>query len=257
MKKDVALRLENVDLRFGSVEALRGVSLEIPHHARIALVGPSGSGKTSLLRLLGASILPTRGAVFHGEQDSSLLSVAELRRLRSRIAFIHQSLDLIPNLRVYQNVLMGRIAEFGALRTLKSSLRPSAQLQEEVFTILTRLGIAEKMFVRTDRLSGGQMQRVAIARALFQRPVLILADEPVSSVDPTRAQASIELLCELAKENDSALVLSLHNFNLAMQYFPRLVGLSHGKVLFDAAPADITEEQQTSLYTLETNELLI
>lgn len=252
----VALRLDEVGVRFGSTEALHNISLSIPARSLVALVGPSGAGKTTLLKVCGAALVPTSGRATLGEVSLNGASLSTIRALRSRVGFIHQRLDLVPNVRVIQNVLYGRFGEWGLARSCKNFLFPSQPLREEVFLHLERLGIPEKLFWRTDRLSGGQMQRVAIARALFQRPQILIADEPISSVDPSRARATIELLTQLAIEQGSTLLVSLHNFELAAEFFPRLIGVHQGRVLFDAAPQDIDREHLEKLYRIERHDLL-
>ncbi|MDH3592193.1 MAG: ATP-binding cassette domain-containing protein, partial [Planctomycetota bacterium] len=151
----------------------------------------------------------------------------------------------------YQNVVLGRLGNrsfFGAFRSL---LRPARDELEEMHRILERVGIPEKLYQRTDKLSGGQQQRVAIARALYQEPASLLADEPVSSVDPARARDTIGLLTSISAERNLTLCMSLHNLDLARQYFPRLIGLREGRVVFDKPAAEITDGEFEALYRLE------
>ena len=256
MKSNAVLQLENVSVSFGDTEALRDLSISVGESSMLALVGPSGAGKTTLLRLAGLALLPSSGVAYYQGCSTSALSIAELRQRRSKIGFIHQRLNMVPNLRVYQNVLLGKLGAKGLLYCGKQMLSASRTTLEEIYSILKRLGVEDKMYSRTDRLSGGQLQRVAIARALFQSPTVLLADEPVSSVDPARAEATIDLLVSLAKETNTSLLVSMHNYDLAAKHFSRLVGLKAGGVLFDAAPADVSPEMQSSLYSLESHELL-
>ena len=243
MKSNAVLQLEKVSVSFGDTEALRDLSL-------------GGAGKTTLLRLAGLALLPSSGTAYYQGRPTKDLSIAHLRQLRSEIGFIHQRLNMVPNLRVYQNVLLGKLGAKGLLFCGREMLFSSRKTLEEIYSLLKRLGIEDKMYSRTDRLSGGQLQRVAIARALFQSPTVILADEPVSSVDPARAEATVELLVSLARETKASLIVSMHNYELAAKHFSRLVGLKAGSVLFDAAPSDITPEMQSDLYSLESHELL-
>lgn len=251
-----AFALEGAGRRFGAVEALRATDLTIAKGERIALVGPSGSGKTTLLRLLNATVNPSEGSVALLGGTIADLSPRGLRELRSRIATIPQQLGLVPNLRVWQNVATGRIGSrgfFGGLRDL--FFLPKSALVE-IHSLLERVGIEDKLYARTCDLSGGQQQRVALARALFQKPQAILADEPVSSVDPARAASLVELLNDLAKENDLTLVMSLHNLALAREHFPRLVGLRAGRVEFDQDPASLDASVLEDLYRLNEKEML-
>jgi phosphonate transport system ATP-binding protein len=248
--------VEGATVRFGGLTALDSVSLEVAPGERVALVGPSGSGKTTLLRLLNGTLRPGDGRVSVDGTELAGLSGRALRGVRSRIGFIHQSLDLVPNLRVSQNVLSGMLGRLSMLGTVKTMLYPSRRLLARVHEILERVGIAEKLFERTDRLSGGQQQRVAIARALMQDPVALLADEPVASVDPARARDTVALLSELAERDGTTLVMSLHNLDLAREFFPRMVGLRRSRVLFDRPTAEIGEEEFRELYRLEREEML-
>lgn len=242
--------LDAVSVRFGDTFALDGVSLEIRPGEPVALVGPSGSGKTTLLRLLNGSLRPTAGRVSIDSRPIADQSPRELAAVQSRIGFVYQDLRLVPNLRVAQNVVAGRVGQQSLLQSLRSFLAPSKSTLERVFAILERVGIAEKIFERTDRLSGGQQQRVAVARALFQDPRALLADEPVSSVDPARAESTMELLTSVSRELGLTLVVSLHQLSLAQRYFPRLIGLRHGRVLFDRAPDRVAVSDLSALYEL-------
>ena len=245
-------KLEEATVRFGaSAVALESVSLSITRGDRVALVGPSGAGKTTLLRLLNAIIRPTSGRVTIEAQDISRLPLRSLRLLRAEIGFVHQDLSLVPNLRVIQNVLTGRLGHQSLMRSLASILFTRRAEAAEAHRILERVGIEEKLYERTDRLSGGEQQRVAIARALYQKPVALLADEPVASVDPARARDTVALLNDIAKEGALTLVMSLHNLELAREFFPRLIGLREGRVAFDAPTDEISDDQFRELYRIK------
>jgi len=238
------------------VVALRPLELRIARGERIALVGPSGAGKTTLLGLLNATVRPDEGTVrVHGD-DLAALGSRELRRHRSRIGVVSQHLGLVPNLRVSQNVVAGRLGRRSLAAAVRSMLLPHRRDLLAAHEILSRVGIPEKLFERTDRLSGGQQQRVAIARALFQEAEAILADEPVSSVDPARAADTIGLLAGLSQEREITLVASLHNVELARRFFPRIVGLRAGEVVFDGDPRKIREDEFARLYELAPGEIL-
>lgn len=231
---------------------LRDISLQIGAGQSVAFVGPSGAGKTTLLRLMAGAVFPDSGSVHL--DGRSFAEVAErgsaLRRMRAEVGFVHQDYALVPNLRVIQNVLAGgfsRRSFWGALRDL---VMPSRPAQEEVLALLDRLGIGDKLFQRVDTLSGGQQQRVALARALIQHPRVLLADEPVSSVDPTRARALLELMHSVAEERDLPLVVSLHDAELARALFGRMVGLRDGKVEFDLPADQVEPERLEALYAL-------
>ncbi len=248
-------RLARAGVSFHGRAALAGVDLEIRPGESLALVGPSGSGKTTLLRLLNAAVLPGTGRVEVDGRSLDGLAPAELRALRAHIGFVHQDLCLVPNVRVLANVLAGKLGQQGLLASLRTLLVPPRPEVEQVARILERVGIGEKLYQRTDSLSGGQRQRVALARALFQEPRALLADEPVSAVDPARARSMVELLAEVSRERGLTLVVSLHDIGLAREFFPRLVGLRGGRVLFDKPTAEVGTAELERLYSLEGLEL--
>lgn len=248
--------LDGATVRYGTLEAVSAVALSVEPGERVGLVGPSGAGKTTLLRLMGAAARPTAGRAHAFGQDIAALSPAELRGLRSRIATVPQHLALVPNLRVIRNVLLGRLGRQSLPGSVLAALMPGRGRTLAVHEVLERVGIADKLYQRTDKLSGGQQQRVAVARALYQRPEVLLADEPVSSVDPARARSLVELLDGIAQDGGLTLVMSLHNLELARAFFPRLVGMRAGKVVFDLPADDIREAQFEALYELDDRELV-
>ncbi len=238
-------------MAFESVVALRRVNLTIEAGEIVGFVGPSGAGKTTLMRLLNGTVRPNSGAVQVQGRQLMALGPRQLRTLRAQIAMIHQDLRLVPQLRVVHNVLAGRLGSLSLARTLHWFLLPPRAQLLEVYELLHRVGIEDKLYERTDRISGGQQQRVAIARALFQRPRALLADEPVSSVDPTRARDTISLLIDICRDHGLTLVLSLHNLRLAREFVPRLVGLRDGRVVFDQSTASLGDEDFEALYALD------
>lgn len=250
------LLLDHVTVRYGSVTALDAVTLSVAPGERVGLVGPSGAGKTTLLRLFNGSVRPAAGRAVVLGDDVAGLSGRNLRRLRSRVGFVHQDLSLVPNQRVIRNVLAGKLGRRGLPGSIRMMLLPTRAESAEVHRILARVGIAEKLYERTDRLSGGQRQRVAVARALYQDPAVLLADEPVASVDPARARDTVALLTGISRESGLTLCMSLHNLDLAREYFPRLVGLRAGHVVFDRATTDLTDTQFRDLYRLTDAEML-
>ncbi|MDE2571844.1 MAG: ATP-binding cassette domain-containing protein [bacterium] len=206
---------------------------------RVALVGPSGGGKTTLFRAINGSVPSAAGAIVVGETLVAQAHGAALRALRRRIAVIAQMHDLVDRLAVYQNVMAGALGRWSSLHALRFLIHPNRRELGEAHAALERVGIAEKLRSRTSDLSGGQQQRVAIARALVQRPSVLLADEPVASLDPVLSEQILQLLCELARERGLALLCSLHQPQLAMRYFDRVIGLQHGRVVFDRPVAQL------------------
>lgn len=239
---------QSVSVNFGGVAALSGLELSIAKGEHVCLIGPSGAGKTTLLGLLNGRIQPTVGKVIVGDRDLMSLSNRGLRELRANLAWVPQDLGLVPNLRVNQNVACGRIAQKGTWGLLRSFLVMPKAEREEIYQLLIRLGIGEKLFERVDHLSGGQQQRVAVARALFQKPQAILADEPVSAIDPERARNLMKMLTTAAREEGLTLVASLHDVGLARDYFDRVIGLRGGEVVFDGKASD---DEVEKLYRLE------
>ena len=235
---------------FGAVHALSSIDLQIARGERVALIGASGSGKTTLLRLFGAQLAPDRGEVRVLGCNPLVLGERKLRELRSRLGYLPQDLGLVPNLRVLQNVVGGRCGRRSILGSLRDLILPAVGVRRRIYELLERVGIAEKMYDRADTLSGGQQQRVAVARALFQEPAVILADEPVSAVDPARARDVLELLTRLSEEEGLTLLVSMHQLDLAREFFPRLVGLKHGNVHFDGKPSELGSEGLSALFDL-------
>ena len=241
------LKLQSATLTYDSIVAVDSIDLEIRPGEQMCLIGPSGCGKTSLLGLMNGRLECSLGRIILNGKEVKNLSGKALKKVRSKIAWIPQDLGLVPNLRVNQNISCGRASEKGFLGLMRSLLLMGSREKEEVADLLRRVGIEEKIFHRVDHLSGGQQQRVAIARALYQRPQMILADEPVSAVDPERAKSLVELLIGLSREEGQTLVMSLHDIDLAKRYFDRVIGLRKGQVVMDGAPDEI---DLTQLYDL-------
>ena len=239
--------LENLRKVFddGSV-ALDGVSLTIGAGEHVAFIGPSGAGKTTLFRILNLTIRPTSGLVRLNGADVSRLREPELRIARRRIGTIYQQGNLVGRLRVVHNVLAGNLGRWSTAKAFVSLLSP--QGVETASSVLSQVGIPEKLYARTDELSGGQQQRVAIARVLVQDPDVILADEPVSSVDPSLAVSLVTLLHDLSAESRKTLLMNLHSVDLALAFFPRIVGIRDGRVAFDLSPDKVSRELLQELY---------
>jgi len=227
----VIVALRHVSRRFGERLAVDDVSLDVRAGERIALIGPSGAGKTTLLRLINGSVGPTAGDV----------TVSAARR---EIGTIDQSLALVDALRVIHNVNAGHLGRWSTLRALVSLIVPRER--PHAAAVLEGLGIPETIDARTGDLSGGQRQRVAIARVFVQDPLLVLADEPVSQLDPERAR----LILQLLTSRGGTLIASLHRPDLAREYFDRIIGLRAGRIVFDRPPAEVTPALLAPLYTV-------
>lgn len=228
---DYSLEIRDLAVRYGQNAVLSGVSCAARRGERIAILGPSGAGKTSLLRAINGFVPIASGSIRVGGVEVSSLRGPALRQLRSRIGVISQRHDLIDNLRVHQNVMAGALGRWSSWRALRFLVWPLAEELDEARAALQRVGLEHKLRASTSSLSGGEHQRVAIARALVQDPVLLLADEPVASLDPALSQQTLELLCRLAEESGVTLLCTLHQPQLAEHYFERIVEMNGGEIV--------------------------
>jgi phosphonate transport system ATP-binding protein len=229
---------------FGGLEALRPLTLEIGRGERVAVVGPSGAGKSTLLSLLNTSLAPTTGEVRVLGTRPAGLSPGGLRRLRARIGTIHQQLLLVPQASVMQNVVAGRLGRTSLLRSLLALV--SGREAERVRALLEAVGIGEKIFERVDRLSGGEQQRVAIARTLHQDPEIVVADEPLASVDPARSAEIVALFARAFAGR--TLVVSTHRLEPLLAHVDRVIGLRLGALAFDRPSREVTLDDLAHLY---------
>jgi len=245
--------LRNVYHQYGNVSVMTNVTLQVFPGERVALVGPSGAGKSTLIRLLNGTLFPTEGEVWAFGRNLAQLSSRQLRLVQRQIGTIYQQFHLVDNLRVIHNVNAGHLGRWSLLQAVLSLIKP---LQVETAAkALAQVGIPEKLYARTDRLSGGQQQRVALARVLVQDPMAILADEPISSLDPELSHEIMHLLSDLVTEGSRTLVVSLHAPEFARHYCQRMVGLRQGQILFDAPTAQVTTVMLEELYRLEERKI--
>lgn len=229
--------------------ALKGVTLAAQAGEKIAIIGPSGAGKTSLIRLIATSIRPTEGRVATLGISPWQLGAGELKALRARIGVIHQSPPIPPRLRVVTAILAGRLGQWPLWKALLSLLYPADIAGAHA--ALAKLDLADRLFDRCDRLSGGQLQRIGLARVLYQQPALVLADEPVSAMDPALADTAINQLMADASARGATLVASLHAVDLALKWFPRVIGMRAGEIVFDLPPEKIDDALLRDLYSSE------
>jgi phosphonate transport system ATP-binding protein len=226
--------------------ALDGISLDIRRGEFVVLIGLSGSGKSTLLRCINRLVEPTSGQVTFEGEDVTHASSRDLRRIRRRIGMIFQQFNLVKRSSVFANVLAGRLGYRSSWRTIAS--RPSPDDVALAFENLQRVSILEKAYVRADALSGGQQQRVGIARALMQQPQLMLADEPVASLDPATSHSVLRYLEEINKTDGITVICSLHFLSLARRYGTRVIALKDGRVAFDGKPIEIDERRFKEIY---------
>lgn len=244
------LHLESVTVRYASdgPPAVDDVVLQIGPGERVALVGPSGAGKSTLLALAAGLTLPTAGRVEVLGVDSVELGRRTHRGTRARIGTVSQDFALVGPLRVATNVAAGRLGRWSSAKALTTLVRPGPV--DEIAEALVRVGIGEKLWDRTDQLSGGQQQRVAVARTFFQKPDLLLADEPVSALDPARSDAVMgELAASIGA--DQALVVSMHDAPLAIEHCDRIVALREGRISFDLPSSQVTAGLLETLYRID------
>ncbi|MDX2005470.1 MAG: phosphonate ABC transporter ATP-binding protein [Meiothermus sp.] len=241
------VRLEGITQRFpnGTV-ALSNIDLNLSTDKFTAMIGPSGAGKSTLMRVINGLVRPTEGKVFIGQTEISRAPEATVRQARRQIGMVFQQFNLVRRLTALENVLIGRLGTLGPLTsTLKFYSKPDREL---AMGLLERVGMADYAWQRADTLSGGQQQRVGIARALAQLPKLILADEPISALDPKSSEQVMEILRSINAQDGIAVICNLHHLDTVRGYADRVVALKKGRLVFDGTAAGLSEEVSRSLY---------
>lgn len=238
------------------VEALKNINLEIQDGEFVAIIGLSGAGKSTLLRLINKMIESTSGQIFIDDLEVSSLTGNKLRMARRNIGMIFQSFNLVKRTSVYNNVLAGRVAYHSTFKTI-FGLFPKADKLIALEAIET-MGILDKAFIRADQLSGGQQQRVALARALAQKPKIILADEPVASLDPITTVVVMNDFKRINQQLGITVVANMHHVDLALKYATRIIGIKAGEIVYDGPSKDITDEKLIQIYgrSLKSDEVL-
>jgi phosphonate transport system ATP-binding protein len=240
------LQFVNLTRRFGDKTAVSGVTLAIPAGQMVGVIGRSGAGKSTLLRMINRLVDPTEGTIAYGDLDISALKGAALRAWRADCAMIFQQFNLVPRLDVLTNVLLGRLNARSTMKSLFNIFSHDERL--EAIAALDRLDIAPVALQRAGTLSGGQQQRVAIARALMQAPKVILADEPIASLDPRNAQIVMDSLKQINERQGITVITNLHTLDTARHYCERIIGMAGGRVVFDGAPHALTEDAAREIY---------
>lgn len=228
------------------VQALKGVSFDVKKGEFLVVIGLSGSGKSTLLRCINRLHDPTSGQIVFNGNDVAQVQGEEIRSLRKHIGMIFQHFNLIPRHSVISNVLMGRLGFMGSVKSIFGLF--SDEDKEKAMKYLKLVGIGEKAKIRADQLSGGQQQRVAIARALTQGPSILLADEPVASLDPATCHTVMDYLKKVNTELGITVICNLHFLSLVRQYATRVIALKGGEIVYEGSPADITEEWFEKIY---------
>lgn len=227
-------------------KALKNINLEINDSEFVIVIGPSGAGKSTLIRTINGFVKISEGELIVNNKNIKELNEKELKALRREIGMIFQNFNLVKRISVLRNVLIGRLGYVSTIRSIFNLF--SKEDIELAFENLRRVGIEDKAYVRADQLSGGQQQRVAIARALTQKPKIILADEPVASLDPPTAKVVMDYLKKFNKELGITTIINLHDIDLVMEYGERVIGLRNGEIVYDGSVKNINEKTLKEIY---------
>jgi len=240
------LRIEALTKSFSTTRAVDDVSLTIKGDEMIGIIGRSGAGKSTLLRLINRLADPTSGSIHFGDRDITALQGRALRQWRAECGMIFQQFNLAGRLDALTNVLIGRASKNSTLSNMV--LHFPATDRADAIALMDRLGVLGVALQRAETLSGGQQQRVAIARTMMQGPRIILADEPVAALDPQSAEQVMGILATINKTQGIGIIVNLHSLDIARRYFPRIIGLREGQVVFDGTPNDLTEATLLDIY---------
>lgn len=232
----------------GNIVGVKDASFTINDGEVVAIIGISGAGKSTLLRCINRLLEPTSGKVFIDDEEILHCSEQRAQLVRRKIGMVFQNFNLLQRSLVIRNVLMGRLGYISTLRCLFFGRAYSKDDLDIALDCLRRVGIEDLAYRRADALSGGQQQRVGIARALAQKPSILLGDEPVSNLDPTRAREIMNLLCEIHRRERLTTVISLHNIELAKEYASRIIGIVKGGIIFDGKPSELTDEKIVEVF---------
>ncbi|MBS1300925.1 ATP-binding cassette domain-containing protein [Loktanella sp. SALINAS62] len=245
----LAISASDLHVSYGRLDVLRGVSFDMTKGQGVVLLGANGCGKSTLMRSLNGLEKLRSGTIhIHGEQLSTARG-RQLRQVRRGMGYVFQQFNLVPQLNAFQNVLLGAMGRhrMGLLSCL--SLTASAQERERALHCLERVGMADRALHRPAELSGGQQQRVAIARMLMQAPRVVVADEPIASLDPKAGREVLDLLWRIVREEGLTMLCTLHHLELAQEYADRILGMKAGRIEIDAAVTDTNTPQLNALYT--------
>ena len=240
------LEIKNLTVEYGNFRAIDNVSFTVKDGEFVAVIGSSGGGKSSLMKAINLLVKPKSGSIKIDDEEMTELSSRKLRMKRRKIGFVFQDYNLIDRLSVIENVLTGRLGYKSSLKSLLGIF--SKEEYENAEKALEKVGLSEKLFVRGDELSGGQKQRVAIAKALVQEPKIILADEPVASLDVNSSKIIMEYFKEINRVQGITVIINIHDVNIALKYADRVIALKKGKIVFDGKGSEITDDILKRVY---------
>lgn len=240
------LEIKNLTVEYGNFRAIDNVSFTIKDGEFVAVIGSSGGGKSSLMKAINLLVKPKSGSIKIDGEEMTELSSRKLRMKRRKIGFVFQDYNLIDRLSVIENVLTGRLGYKSSLKSLLGIF--SKEEYKNAEKALEKVGLSEKLFVRGDELSDGQKQRVAIAKALVQEPKIILADEPVASLDVNSSKIIMEYFKEINRVQGITVIINIHDVNIALKYADRVIALKKGKIVFDGKGSEITDDVLKRVY---------
>ncbi len=240
------LEIKNLTVEYGNFRAIDNVSFTIKDGEFVAVIGSSGGGKSSLMKAINLLVKPKSGSIKIDGEEMTALSSRKLRMKRRKIGFVFQDYNLIDRLSVIENVLTGRLGYKSSFKSLLGIF--SKEEYENAEKALEKVGLSEKLFVRGDELSGGQKQRVAIAKALVQEPKIILADEPIASLDVNSSKIIMEYFKEINRVQGITVIINIHDVNIALKYADRVIALKKGKIVFDGKGSEITDDVLKRVY---------
>jgi len=252
--KQPLLQIERLSKNYGATKALKNISLTIHEGEFVAIIGPSGAGKSTFIRCLNRLIEPSEGTIQLNDTNIVKARGQALRSVRTNIAMIFQNYNLVERSSVLENVLHGRLGHMTAWQSFWH--RYEENDKRRAINLLKHVGLEREIWKRADDLSGGQKQRVGVCRALLQEPSLILADEPIASLDPTASQTVMDILHSECKNRNIACLVNLHQVDVAKRYADRIIGIRSGEVVLDTSPSQLTEDMIHRLYEVKTEPMV-
>ena len=238
-----------------TTKALDDLSFSVKEGEFLSIIGPSGAGKSTILRCINRLVDATDGKIIYDGKDIMHINKRQLRNVRTKTGMIFQHYNLVDRLSVMENVLHGRLGQKSTFSGMIGHYSESEK--EQAFAILEELGLAEQAYKRCDALSGGQKQRVGIARAIMQQPKLILCDEPIASLDPKASKTIMDHLAQINQSMQITCIVNLHQVDVAMKYSQRILGIAAGKLVFDGAPSELTQEKIHEIYQSNAKDLML